>query len=1207
MERENVTLGETIVITKTTVIEEKVPEVVIIKEEVKVLEPAVTEKTSWFRRALSATEAAAHKVASGAAGAAGAVAHGAESAYDGATDAAKVVAVGTGALALGAGALVVGAAYGAGHAAAGAARKVDGVWKRTAQVLTTRKAHVDEKAPIAKTAYVYYDDHVYDSVLIDKETGHKHVTQLLYDSDKKVYYVYYRWSETEYSLGEPYETVEEAKKAYLITYKDKFDIDWNERETVASKKWTVETKEYVEFETVEEVEEVLDEADVLEIIKREQVKSKSKTTTIEKDDDKKKVVIAVEGIKEKGVVSEPAATKGTSWFRRLTLSTGAAIGAAAQGAKSAAHGVGTVAKGAAAIGVGAVVVGVGAAAGIASGSAHLASGALEKVDGVWKRTVGVLTTHKAHVDDKVPIAKTAVVYFEEGDDNVYDAELVETETGIKHVTQLIYDTDANVYYVYYRYGETDYKLDGPHETVESAKVAFETNYKDKFSVDWKDRNVATCDKYTYEPKTYEEVVVTEYVVEVVEETEVDRILADENVTLVGNTIVSTDAVTTVETVIVKDDKPEVITWVITEDKTTVTAPATGEKKKTSWLGRAVGATGDAARKVGAGVAGVGTTVAHGAEKAYDGVTDVAKGVAIGTGVLAVGTVVGVGLVTSAAVHKVGDVFKHTAKVVTTHQAHVDDKAPIAKTAVVYYDEDTVYDSVVVDSNTGNKHVTQLLYDNEKHVYHVYYRWSDTEYTLSESYETAEDAKKAYLLTYKDKFDIDWTERDVVPSQKWTVEKKEYVEFTTEEEIEEIIEEKEAVAIIKGERETGQVTESEEIVKVITTMQETGVIAQPVVSKETSWFRRLASGAGDVKDGALSQVGGVWKRAVEVVTTRKADVDEKAPIAKTSFVYYDDDVYDSVQIEKTTGVKHISQLLYDDDQKAYFIYIRWSDKDYRLEGPYKTIDEAKRSFLIIYKEWYGIEWSERQTVHSDKWTVETRTYETIEETEVIEETVEDLEVSKVVATGTTLLVGGAIALTGQTIVSTHDDSRIRSVTESTILQERGGAQETTRTHFDNVTRDIGGPGGSGSSSTDKKATATFDVASLPQLDAPINAETGAPMGIYDLRYGTAEALREMPADLRPRPRAWVSLHVGGWQDAPHELQGFMRLDDQTGQRLMEQARDEAQGKSQEATSINNHRLPEIVALFAQKLYGHFGEDLPEELSLERLSQLGPHRR
>ena len=132
-----------------------------------------------------------------------------------------------------------------------------------------------------------------------------------------------------------------------------------------------------------------------------------------------------------------------------------------------------------------------------------------------------------------------------------------------------------------------------------------------------------------------------------------------------------------------------------------------------------------------------------------------------------------------------------------------------------------------------------------------------------------------------------------------------------------------------------------------------------------------------------------------------------------------------------------------------------------------------------------------------------------------------------------------------------------------------------------------------------------MSTLPQLpNVGIEPNTGASVGVIDLRSGTAEHLRELPANLRPR--AWVSLHVGGWQDSPHELEGFMRLDDQSGQSLMEHARDAAQGKAQEASRIDNLRLPEIVAMFAEKLYGHFGEELPDELTLERLAALGPHR-
>ncbi|KAF9083323.1 hypothetical protein BGX23_011578, partial [Mortierella sp. AD031] len=75
---------------------------------------AVPTGTSWFRRLVTATGASV---------------------------------VGAGAVAIGAGAPAVGAVHdaasGAGHAAHGALENVDGVWKRTVQVLTTRKAHVD--------------------------------------------------------------------------------------------------------------------------------------------------------------------------------------------------------------------------------------------------------------------------------------------------------------------------------------------------------------------------------------------------------------------------------------------------------------------------------------------------------------------------------------------------------------------------------------------------------------------------------------------------------------------------------------------------------------------------------------------------------------------------------------------------------------------------------------------------------------------------------------------------------------------------------------------------------------------------------------------------------------------------------------------------------------------------------------------------------
>ncbi|KAF9156777.1 hypothetical protein BGX20_004190, partial [Mortierella sp. AD010] len=133
--------------------------------------------------------------------------------------------------------------------------KVDGIWKRTVKVLTARKAHIDEVCPIAKTSYVYYDDEVYDAVLIEKNTGATYVTQLIYDTETKVYYVYYRYGETDHKLDGPHKTIEAAKEAFQLTYKDKFDVEWTERETAVSDKWTYETKTYETFEEVEEVEE----------------------------------------------------------------------------------------------------------------------------------------------------------------------------------------------------------------------------------------------------------------------------------------------------------------------------------------------------------------------------------------------------------------------------------------------------------------------------------------------------------------------------------------------------------------------------------------------------------------------------------------------------------------------------------------------------------------------------------------------------------------------------------------------------------------------------------------------------------------------------------------------------------------------------------------------------------------------------------------
>ncbi|KAG0199433.1 hypothetical protein BGX31_004293, partial [Mortierella sp. GBA43] len=332
----------------------------------------------------------------------------------------------------------------------------------------------------------------------------------------------------------------------------------------------------------------------------------------------------------------------------------------------------------------------------------------------------------------------------------------------------------------------------------------------------------------------------------------------------------------------------------------------------------------------------------------------------------------------------------------------------------------------------------------------------TEYTLDGPHETVESAKEAYLISYKKTFDIEWSDRHTVVSDKWTVETIVHEEYEEVEEVVEVIEESEAQEIIKIQEKEAQGVKTEETkiihkddkiaiekvvevkkdiivaedvqVKETVTEVTVGHVTKEAVPQGTSWFRRVtnavgsaadsvghgikdaakgvavgtvivAAGAGAAAHGALHKVDGVWKRTVNVLTTHKAKVDEKCPIAKHSVVYYDEDVYDSVLVSKETGVTHINQLLYNSQENKYYVYIRWTETDYKLDGPYTTVEEAKSAFHVVYKDWYGIQWSERETVVSEKWTVQEKIYETYEEEEIIEEIVEEEEAKRIIATET----------------------------------------------------------------------------------------------------------------------------------------------------------------------------------------------------------------
>ncbi|KAG0007245.1 hypothetical protein BGZ82_005591, partial [Podila clonocystis] len=94
---------------------------------------------------------------------------------------------------------------------------------------------------------------------------------------------------------------------------------------------------------------------------------------------------------------------------------------------------------------------------------------------------------------------------------------------------------------------TDYKLDGPHETVETAKSAFQVSYKERFGLEWTTRETTVSEHYTYEVQTYETFEEVEYIEEVVEEEQAQIILKQEKEIIVSEDVVVSEETTTVTT------------------------------------------------------------------------------------------------------------------------------------------------------------------------------------------------------------------------------------------------------------------------------------------------------------------------------------------------------------------------------------------------------------------------------------------------------------------------------------------------------------------------------------------------------------------------------------------------------------------------------------------------------------------------------------
>ncbi|KAF9904817.1 hypothetical protein EC991_002321, partial [Linnemannia zychae] len=248
---------------------------------------------------------------------------------------------------------------------------------------------------------------------------------------------------------------------------------------------------------------------------------------------------------------------------------------------------------------------------------------------------------------------------------------------------------------------------------------------------------------------------------------------------------------------------------------------------------------------------------------------------------------------------------------STPKPMVDAVCPIAHQVNVFKD-DEIYTTTLTQRSTGVIYVTQLLYNYVTKTYYVYLRWGDNEHSLDGPYETIEVAKEKYKKQYNETFGVTWEQRNVSTNSQWSIV---HQTFEVTEEYEDVFSEEEqehelidTVTTITKDKETSHEITEQEHVKVISTIDTTVenlanketttttetrsttiTLEQPTVPKETSWFRQIATGAGVVAAGALTKVDGVWKRTVQVLTTRKAHVDSVAPIAKTSYVYYDDEV------------------------------------------------------------------------------------------------------------------------------------------------------------------------------------------------------------------------------------------------------------------------------------------------------------------------------
>ncbi|KAF9354776.1 hypothetical protein BGX26_007376 [Mortierella sp. AD094] len=345
--------------------------------------------------------------------------------------------------------------------------------KKTSPTSANDEAHGDEVSATSKTLYLYYDDDIYGAVLIENETGDKYLMKLLYRTETKTYYVYYHHDRIDHKLDGPYRTVEDAKKAFQDSYKEKFGAEWTDRKKAVYGRWKYDHESFKTIEEAGEAGATASETEIKELGESTQKGTKTSSATADK------VAVVGNATKEDPMKPETGAA---------TVSSGTGI---ANVLKRAAKGAVTA---------------------LTPHKAHTDKGteatsttaANTKADSEVKGDAAqdISPIAKSSVDELCPIFKTSHVCCDSGDE--YSAVLTEKTSDITCVIQLLCSDEA--FYVYYRQGKTDCHFNGSYKDIETAKAAFKDIFKKKFDIEWSKRDTADSERWRYGAKVHDTII-----------------------------------------------------------------------------------------------------------------------------------------------------------------------------------------------------------------------------------------------------------------------------------------------------------------------------------------------------------------------------------------------------------------------------------------------------------------------------------------------------------------------------------------------------------------------------------------------------------------------------------------------------------------------------------------------------------------------------